>query len=48
MYLFISIGGVVGSYIPIIFFHSSSFGEMSILGGTVGSLLGIFLAAKLS
>ncbi len=47
MYLFISIGGMIGGYIPVLF-GASGIGAWSILGSTIGGLAGIWAAAKLS
>jgi hypothetical protein len=47
MTLFIIIGGLIGSYIPILL-GQDSFSIASILGGGVGSIAGIWAAYKLS
>lgn len=47
MYLFITIGGAIGGYLPVLF-GASGIGVWSILGSTVGGLLGIWAAVKLS
>jgi hypothetical protein len=47
LYLFIIVGGAIGSYIPVLF-HQSGLSAASIIGGTIGSLLGIWAAIKLN
>lgn len=46
MYLFITIGSTVGSYIPVLW-HAGLFSAASILGGLVGALAGVWAAYKL-
>lgn len=48
MWICITVGGIVGSYIPVILFHSSAFSIASIVWGGIGSLAGIWLAVKLN
>ncbi|MDB5161364.1 MAG: hypothetical protein JWO96_744 [Candidatus Saccharibacteria bacterium] len=45
IYLFITVGGIIGSYIPVLF-GASGLSFWSILGGTVGGIAGIFAAIK--
>jgi hypothetical protein len=45
IYLAIFIGGAIGSYIPILF-HQGALSAASIIGGTIGSLLGIWIVVK--
>jgi hypothetical protein len=47
-YLAITIGGAIGSYLPVILLHQDSLGLLSILGGVVGGLAGIYLAYRIS
>jgi hypothetical protein len=47
IYLMAGIGGTVGAYIPVWFFHQSDLSGMSILGSLVGGIAGIWLAVKL-
>jgi hypothetical protein len=47
MYLFITIGGGVGSYIPVLL-GADGFSVWSVIGSTVGGLLGIWAAVKVS
>jgi hypothetical protein len=44
--LFIFVGGAIGSYIPVIFFKQSDFSFASIVGGGIGSIVGIWAAFK--
>ncbi len=48
LYIFITIGGGIGGYLPVLFGDSSMFLGWSILGSTIGSIVGIFLAKKVS
>lgn len=45
--IFISVGGIIGGYLPTIF-GANGFSGWSLLGGTAGSLLGIWIAFKVS
>lgn len=45
VYLWIFIGGAVGSYVPVLF-HQGLMSMASILGSLVGGLLGIWVAVK--
>jgi hypothetical protein len=47
MYLCITVGGIIGSYIPVLF-GSSGFSGWSMLGGVVGGIAGIWAAFKLN
>ncbi len=42
-----TIGGAIGSYVPILFGDSELLDGWSILGGVVGGLAGIWLGVKL-
>lgn len=48
MYLLISVGSIIGAYAPVILFHVDPLGLLSVLGGVVGSIAGIFVAYRLS
>ncbi len=47
MYLFITIGGGIGAYLPSLF-GADGFSIWAIIGSTVGGLLGIYVAYKIS
>lgn len=47
IYLMLSIGGVLGSYLPVLF-GADSFLLINILGGAIGGFVGIWIAVKLS
>jgi hypothetical protein len=47
MWICVGVGGLIGSYIPVLF-GQSSLGGWSILGGTIGSFAGIWAAVKLN
>lgn len=46
IYFAVFIGGLIGSYIPVLF-GQSYFSAISIIGSVVGSLAGIWAAVKL-
>lgn len=48
VYLLISAGGLIGSYLPVLLFKANGFGLASILGGIIGSIIGVFVAYKMS
>jgi hypothetical protein len=48
IYLFIFIGGTVGSYLPVILFHAGFFSLWSIVGSLIGSFAGLWVGYKLS
>jgi uncharacterized membrane protein YfcA len=45
--LMATIGGAVGSYIPVLLGDNDFFDGWSILGGMIGGLVGIWLGVKL-
>jgi hypothetical protein len=47
MYIFVTIGGMVGAYFPSLF-GADGFSAWAILGSTIGGLVGIYLAVKLA
>ena len=47
IYLSLTIGGLVGSYLPVLF-GSSYFGGWSILGGLIGGIGAIWIGVKLN
>jgi hypothetical protein len=47
MYTFITIGGVIGAYIPVLF-GADGFSAWSVIGSTVGGFVGLYVAYKLS
>jgi hypothetical protein len=47
MYTFVTIGGLVGAYIPT-FFGADGFSVWAIIGSTIGGLAGIWVAYKIS
>ncbi|HVO86278.1 MAG TPA: hypothetical protein VMT23_00910, partial [Candidatus Binatia bacterium] len=48
IWIAITVGGVVGSYIPVLLFHSGELSGWSILGGVIGSFAGVWVAVKLN
>ncbi|MCA9350471.1 hypothetical protein KC874_02170 [Candidatus Saccharibacteria bacterium] len=47
VYLVISAGGLIGSYLPVLLFNADGFGLVSIIGGVIGSIAGIVIAYKI-
>jgi hypothetical protein len=47
MYTFITIGGMIGAYIPSLF-GADGFSVWAIIGSTIGGLAGIWVAYKIS
>lgn len=47
LYLFITIGGLVGGYLPSLF-GADGFSAWAIIGSTIGGIAGIFVAKRLS
>jgi len=47
VYIFVGIGGTVGGYLPVIF-GAGALSGWSILGSTIGGIIGIVLATKVS
>jgi hypothetical protein len=47
IYLGITVGGIIGAYLPIVLFHQDSFSAVSIIGGTIGSFAGLWAGYKL-
>jgi hypothetical protein len=41
-------GSAVGSYVPVVLWHASSFGVASLLFGGVGAVAGIVVGARVS
>ncbi len=46
IWIFIGIGGFIGSYLPVLF-GGDAFSGWSIVSGTIGSLLGIWAYKKI-
>ena len=45
---FATVGGIVGGYVPVLFGDSEFFDGWSILAGTIGSIVGIWLGVVVS
>lgn len=48
IYIGITIGGIIGAYLPVMLFHASSFGWESIVCGALGSIIGLWAGYKAS
>ena len=46
LYLGATIGGAIGSYLPMLLFHSDGLSAASIFGGIVGGVAGIWAVVK--
>jgi hypothetical protein len=42
----ITLGGIIGSYIPIWLFKADPIGAISIIGGLIGGLAGLYFGYK--
>lgn len=42
----VTIGGLVGAYLPVILLHASALGGASILGSTIGGFVGLWAGYK--
>jgi uncharacterized membrane protein YeaQ/YmgE (transglycosylase-associated protein family) len=47
IYLGITVGSVIGSYIPVVLFHVDMFSVWSILMGAVGSFVGLWVGYRI-
>ena len=47
MYIFITIVGGIGAYVPVLF-GADGFSIWSVIGSTIGGLAGIWVAVKVS
>jgi hypothetical protein len=48
IYIGLTIGGIVGGYLPVVLFHVSTFSWISILLGFVGCVIGAWLGWKVT
>jgi uncharacterized membrane protein YeaQ/YmgE (transglycosylase-associated protein family) len=46
IYLGITVGGIIGSYIPVLF-GQDGFSFISLVGGTIGSFVGLWAGYKI-
>jgi hypothetical protein len=42
----VTLGGLFGGYLPVVLFHASSLGLASIVGGTLGGFLGLWVGYR--
>ncbi len=42
----ITLGGIIGAYLPVWLFHADGLSIISLIGGTIGSLVGLFFGYK--
>jgi hypothetical protein len=48
IYIGLTIGGIVGAYLPVVLFHVSGLSLVSLVGGFVGAIVGAWLGWKLT
>ena len=48
IYIGLTIGGIIGGYLPVVLFHVSSFSWVSLICGFVGCIAGAWLGWKLT
>jgi hypothetical protein len=47
IYVGASIGGLIGGYIPVLFWHAGALSGWSLVGGLIGTIAGIYPGYKL-
>lgn len=47
IYSSVTVCGIIGSYLPVWLFGSDIFSILSILGGAIGSVVGVFVGYKI-
>ena len=48
IYIGLTIGGIVGGYLPVVLFNVSAFSWLSLICGFVGCIVGVWLGWKLT
>jgi uncharacterized membrane protein YeaQ/YmgE (transglycosylase-associated protein family) len=48
IYIGLTIGGIIGGYLPVVLFNVSSFSWVSLVCGFVGCIVGLWLGWKLT
>jgi len=48
VYIGLTIGGIIGGYLPVALFHVGTFSWVSLVCGFVGCLVGVWLGWKLT
>ena len=48
LFLGITVGGIVGGYLPVLLFHASAFSVLSLVLGLVGCVIGAWLGWKVT
>jgi len=48
IYMGLTIGGIIGGYLPVVLFHVGAFSWVSVICGVVGSIVGLWLGWKLT
>jgi hypothetical protein len=47
IYVSIFVCGIIGSYLPVLLFGAGVFDMISLVGGVVGSIAGVFIGYKI-
>jgi hypothetical protein len=48
IYIGLTIGGIIGGYLPVVLFQVSAFSWLSLICGFVGCIVGVWLGWKLT
>jgi hypothetical protein len=48
IYIGLTVGGIVGGYLPVLLFHASAFSVLSLVLGLVGCVVGAWLGWKVT
>lgn len=48
IYIGAGIGGAIGGYVPVLFWHADLMDISSLLGGFIGTLVGVWVAYKIA
>ena len=48
IYIGLTIGGIIGGYLPVVLFNVSAFSWLSLVCGFVGCIVGVWLGWKLT
>ncbi len=48
IYIGLTIGGIIGGYLPVVLFRASAFSWLSLICGFVGCIVGAWLGWKLT
>lgn len=46
IYIGITVGGIIGAYIPSLLFHADTLSLLGLIGGTIGSFVGLYIGYR--